>query len=109
METRLKASNFNFYSYQVKARNPKTNEIKMVDWMPNVFIEKTNGWWHVHTCSKDIMKFWIEKFGDERFNFPFEKEYKFYKLLKETANFVTAPYIPLCPITKEWIQYEIID
>ena len=92
METRLKASNFNFYSYQVKARNPKTN-----------------GWWHVHTCSKDIMKFWIEKFGDERFNFPFEKEYKFYKLLKETANFVTAPYIPLCPITKEWIQYEIID
>lgn len=110
MKTQIKHSLFNFYNFMVEAKNPKTNEIKMVNWFEgSVIIEKTksNDYWIVKSFSQKIMDFWLEKFGDIGFCFPMWEEDKFKKLLKETAMFVEAPYIEGCALTKEWIRYEI--
>lgn len=113
METRLDRNiGFNFYTFKVKALNPKTNEIKLVDWFQgNVTIEKSKAedWWYVNSYSQKIKDFWLEKFGDIGFSFPLWDEYQFHKLLKETARFVDAPYIEGCALTKEWVRYEMIN
>ena len=103
---------FPFYNFLVKARNPKTNEIKMVDWFKGkVTIEKSNcgTWWYIRSHSQSIMDFWLDKFGDDMFTIIFEDDYKLHKILKETAKFVDAPYIEGCALTNEWIRYEMID
>lgn len=111
METRLeRAIGFPFYNFLVKTRNPKTNEIKMVDWFQgSVTIERSNcnTFWYVRSYSQKIMDFWLEKFGDIGFTFPMWEDNKFRKLLKETAKFVDAPYIEGCALTKEWVRYSI--
>lgn len=110
METRLERNiGFDFFEFLVKARNPKTNEVKMVSWLPTVIIEKSKcgTWWKVRTYSQRIMDFWIEKFGSDSFIFIFEDNYRLSKLLKETVKFVEPPFIPGCALTKEWIRYEI--
>ena len=115
METRLERNLSvpnGFYKFLVKARNPKTNEIKMVDWFEGkVTIEiETSGYWHyISSYSHDIMKFWLEVFGKDIFVFRPEDDYRFHKVLKETAKFVDAPFIPGCALTKEWIRYELIN
>ena len=115
METRLEHNLSvpnGFYKFLVKARNPKTNEVKMVDWFEGkVTIEiETRGYWHyISTYSDDIMKFWLGKFGKDLFVFRPEDDYQFHKVLKETAKFVDAPYIEGCALTKEWIRYEMIN
>jgi hypothetical protein len=111
METRLeRAIGFPFYNFLVKARNPKTNEIKMVDWFQGkVTIERSscNTYWYVRSYSQKIMDFWLEKFGSDSFFFNPEDDYQFHKVLKETAKFVDAPYIEGCALTKEWVRYSI--
>ena len=110
MKTQLTHSMFNFYDFKVEAKNPKTNEIKMVNWFEgSVIIEKdkSNTYWIVKSFSQKIMDFWLEKFGDIGFCFIMWEENKFKKLLKETAMFVDAPYIEGCALTKEWIRYKI--
>lgn len=111
MKTQLNHSLFNFYNFMVEAKNPKTNEIKMVNWFEgSVIIEKTksNDCWIVKSYSQKIMDFWLEKFGDIGFCFiTWEEDYNFKKLLKETAMFVEAPYIEGCALTKEWVRYKI--
>ena len=113
METRLdRKIGFPFYAFLVKAINPKTNEIKMVDWFQgSVTIEiETSGYWrYIRSSSQKIMDFWLEKFGFDSFVFRPEDDYQFHKVLKETAKFVDAPYIEGCALTKEWIKYKIID
>ena len=111
METRLERNiGFDFFEFLVKARNPKTNEVKMVNWLPTVIIEKSKcgTWWKVRTYSQRIMDFWIEKFGSDSFIFIFEDNYRLTKLLKETVKFIEPPFIPGCALTKEWIRYEIL-
>lgn len=111
METRLDRNiGFPFYKFLVKARNPKTNEVKMVDWFQgSVTIEiQTSGYWHyIRSYSQKIMDFWLEKFGSDSFLFRPEDDYQFHKVIKETAKFVDAPFIPGCALTKEWVRYEI--
>ena len=114
METRLEY-NLNvphgFYNFLVKARNPKTNEIKMVDWFQGkVTIERSNSntFWYIRSYSQKIMDFWLEKFGSDSFCFTPEYDYQFHKVLKETAKFVDAPFIPGCALTKEWVRYEMV-
>ena len=111
METRLdRAIGFPFYNFLVKARNPKTNEIKMVDWFQgSVTIERStnNTFWYVRSYSQKIMDFWLETFGSDSFFFNPEDDYQFHKVLKETAKFVDAPYIEGCALTKEWVRYSI--
>lgn len=111
METRLeRAIGFPFYNFLVKARNPKTNEIKMVDWFQgSVTIESisNDNFWCVRSYSQKIMDFWLEKFGSDSFVFNPEDDYQFHKVLKETAKFVDAPYIEGCALTKEWVRYSI--
>ena len=107
----LKRIGFNFYDLLVKARNPKTNEVKMVDWFEGKVTIETNNCedtWIVNSYSQEIQDFWLEKFGDIGFIFPMWEEYQFRKFLKETAKFVDAPYIKGCALTKEWIRYEIV-
>lgn len=111
METRLeRAIGLPFYNFLVKARNPKTNEIKMVDWFQGkVTIERSSNetYWYVRSYNQKIMDFWLEKFGSDSFVFNPEDDYKFHKVLKETAKFVDAPYIDGCALTKEWVRYEM--
>ena len=111
MVTRLERTiGFPFYNFLVKARNPKTNEIKMVDWFQgSVTIESisNDNFWHVCSYSQKIMDFWLEKFGSDSFVFNPEDDYQFHKVLKETAKFVDAPYIEGCALTKEWVRYYI--
>lgn len=115
METRLEqdlGTPRGFYIFLVKARNPKTNEIKMVDWFEGeVTIEiETRGYWrYIRSYSQKIMDFWLEKFGSDSFVFRPEDDYKFHKVLKETAKFTNAPYIGGCALTNEWIRYEIVE
>ena len=114
METRLvnlSVSN-GFYKFLVKARNPKTNKIKMVDWFEDkvtIEIELSGYWRYISTNSHDIMAFWLRKFGKDIFVFRSEDNYQFNKVLEETAKFVDAPYIEDCALTKEWIRYEIVE
>jgi hypothetical protein len=54
------------------------------------------------------MDFWLEKFGSDSFCFTPEYDYQFHKVLKETAKFVDAPFIPGCALTKEWVRYEMV-
>lgn len=111
MKSELKRSMYNFYDFKVEAKNPKTNEIKMVNWFEgSVIIEKDNrdSYWIVKTISQKIANFWLEKFGDIGFCFKTgEEDNKLKNLLNETAMFVDAPYIEGCALTKEWIRYEI--
>lgn len=115
METRLECNlsvPSGFYKFLVKARNPKTNEVKMVDWFQgSVTIERNSSqtFWYVRSYSQKIMDFWLEKFGTDTFVFRPEDDYRFHKVLKETAKFVDAPYIEGCALTKEWIRYEIVN
>ena len=113
METRLDRNiGFPFYKFLVKARNPKTNEIKMVDWFQGkvtIEVNKCEDTWFVNSYSQKIQNFWLEKFGDIGFTFPMWEDYQFRKVLKETAKFVDAPYIEGCALTKEWVKYEIVD
>ena len=113
METRLERMiGFPFYDFLVKARNPKTNEIKMVDWFQGkvtIEIESRGYWRYIRSYSQEIINFWLEKFGTDSFVFRPEDDYQFHKVLKETAKFVDAPYIEGCALTKEWIRYEIVD
>ena len=112
MKTQLAHSMFNFYDFKIEAKNPKTNEIKMVDWFKGkvtIEREKSNSFWYVRSYSEKIRDFWLEKFGTD---YPIFKSYeydKFKKLLKETAMFVEAPYIEGCALTKEWIRYQLIN
>ena len=113
METRLECNlsvPSGFYKFLVKARNPKTNEVKMADWFQgSVTIERSSNqtFWYVRSYSQKIMDFWLEKFGTDTFVFRPEDDYQFHKVLKETAKFIDAPYIEGCALTKEWIRYEI--
>ena len=115
METRLEhdlSVPNGFYEFLVKARNPKTNEIKMVDWFQGkvtIEIDSRGCWRYIRSYSQKIMDFWLEKFGKGSFVFPSEDDYQFHKVLKETAKFVDAPFIPGCALTKEWIRYELIN
>ena len=113
MQTRLErnwqAPN-GFYNFLVKARNPKTNEVKMVNWFDSrvtIEIESRGYWRYIRSHSQTIMNFWIEKFGKDSFVFRPEDDYQFNKVLKETAKFIDAPYIEGCALTKEWVQYSI--
>jgi hypothetical protein len=110
METLLKHSAFNFYDFYVKAKNPKTNEIVMVNWFQGlVVIEKKNECeWVVSSFSKEVMDFWVKQFGDDMFYLEGENSLKLNKILKKTAKFINAPFIKGCALTKEWIRYEII-
>lgn len=110
METRLERVPNGFYKFLVKGRNPKTNEIKMVDWFQGkvtIEISSSESYRYIHSYSQKIMDFWIEKFGSDSFVFSPEDDYQFHKVLKETAKFVDAPYIEGCALTKEWVRYSI--
>lgn len=113
MKTQLAHSMFNFYDFKIEAKNPKTNEVKMVNWFEgSVIIEKDKQEysWIVKSYSQKIMDFWLEKFGDIGFFFKtWEEDYHLKKLLKETALFVDAPYIEGCALTKEWVRYQIVN
>ena len=101
-----------FYNFLVKARNPKTNEVKMVDWFQGkvtIEIDSSGYYRYIRSYSQKIMDFWIEKFGKTSFVFRPEDDYQFHKVLKKTAKFVDAPFIPGCALTKEWIKYELIN
>ena len=82
----------------------------MVNWFQgSITIERSrcNTYWYVHSYNKKIMDFWLEKFGSNSFTFNPEDYYQFHKALKETAKFVSSPYIEGCALTKEWVQYSI--
>ena len=113
METRLErnlSAPSGFYKFLVKARNPKTNEVKMVDWFEGkvtIEIESSGYWRYIRSYSQEIINFWLEKFGTDSFVFRPEDDYQYHKVLKETARFIDAPYIEGCALTKEWVQYSI--
>ena len=73
MVTRLERMiGFPFYDFLVKARNPKTNEIKMVDWFQGkvtIEIDSRGYWRYIRSYSQKIMDFWLEKFGKDSFVF----------------------------------------
>lgn len=88
MKTQLAHSIYNFYIFKIEAKNPKTNEIKMVDWFEgkvSIERENSNSFWYVKSYSEKIRNFWLENFGDEYLIFPFEEFNKFKKITKRNC------------------------